>query len=171
MLVSLLRNVDKILTFLEKAVVSTLLLVAVAILVIDIALRTLFGIALAWSAELTRYSIVWLVFIGGAIGARSGAHISIDALGAVLTPYHAKRLAQAAALLAAATTMLVAWFGWKLVVQMKQFGQTSASLEVPMWAVYLAIPVGCMLMSLRFVQNAFFMSADARHLTVAQSTA
>jgi C4-dicarboxylate transporter, DctQ subunit len=171
MLLNLLHKADRILTVLEKATVAALLLAAVAVLVADVALRSIFGVALAWAAELTRYSIVWLVFVGGAIGARSGAHISIDALGIMMSPDYAQRLAQVASLIASATTLLVAWFGWKLVGQMKQFGQTSASLEVPMWAVYLAIPVGCMLMSLRFLQNAFSISTDAQRLSVAQSTA
>ena len=163
--------IDAALTFLERTTVALLLLVAVVILVADVALRAFFGLALAWAAELTRYAIVWLVFIGGAIGARSGAHISIDVLGAVLPPRMAHRLAQFAALIAAGTTAMLAWYGWTLVSQMKQFGQTSASLEWPMWVVYLAIPTGCTLMSVRFIQNAFFLSKDARRLTAAQSTA
>jgi len=166
-----LYRIDATLTFLERATVAFLLLAAVVILVADVALRAFFGIALAWAAELTRYAIVWLVFIGGAIGARSGAHISIDVLGAILPPRSAHRLVQIAALIAACTTAMVALYGWILVGQMKQFGQTSASLEWPMWVVYLAIPIGCALMSVRFIQNAVFLSEDARRLSVAQSTA
>ncbi len=165
------HRIDAALTFLERTTVALLLLVAVVILVADVALRAVFGIALSWAAELTRYAIVWLVFIGGAIGARSGAHISIDVLGAILPPRAAHRLVQVAALIAAGTTAMVAWYGWMLVGQMRQFGQTSASLEWPMWVVYLAIPVGCCLMTLRFIQNAVFLSEDARRLSVAQSTA
>lgn len=166
-----LHRVDALLTFMERATVVLLLLVAVLILVADVALRAFFGIALSWSAELTRYAIVWLVFVGGSIGARSGAHISIDLLGAILPLRAAHRLVQVAALIAATTTAMLAWYGWQLVGQMRQFGQTSASLEWPMWVVYLAIPVGCCLMTLRFVQNAVFLSEDARRLSVAQNTA
>jgi C4-dicarboxylate transporter DctQ subunit len=164
-------KIDAFLTVLERTTVALLLLVAVLILVGDVALRAVFGISLAWAAELTRYAIVLLVFIGGSIGARSGAHISIDVLGAMLPPKPAQRLAQIAALIAAGTTAMAAWYGWTLVVQMRQFGQTSPSLEWPMWIVYLAIPVGCTLMSLRFVQNALFLSEDIRRLSAAQSAA
>jgi C4-dicarboxylate transporter DctQ subunit len=166
-----LRSLDTAVIFLERFTVAALMIVAVIILVADVALRAIFGIALAWAAELTRYSIVWLVFIGGAIGARSGAHISIDVLGAVLPSRMAHRLAQVAALIAAFTTALLAWYGWALVLQMRQFGQTSPSLEWPMWVIYLAIPTGCTLMTVRFVQNAFLLSQDARRLTSAASTA
>lgn len=166
-----LYRIDATLTFMERTTVALLLLVAVGILVADVALRAFFGVALAWAAELTRYAIVWLVFIGGAIGARSGAHISIDLLGTILPARAAHRLVQVAAMIAAGTTAMIAWYGWTLVGQMRQFGQTSASLEWPMWVVYLAIPIGCGLMTLRFIQNAVFLSEDARRLSVAQSTA
>lgn len=166
-----LYRIDAALTLLERTIVALLLLIAVAILVADVVLRAFLGIALSWAAELTRFAIVWLVFIGGAIGARSGAHISIDVLGAILPPKAAHRMVQIAALIAAATTAMVAWYGWILVGQMRQFGQTSASLEWPMWAVYLAVPFGCTLMTLRFVQNAVLLSEDTRRLSVAKSTA
>ncbi len=166
-----LYRVDVCLTAVERTTVAIILLVAVTILVADVALRASVGVALAWAAELTRYGIVWLVLIGGAIGARSGAHISIDVLGALLPPKAAHRLAQIAALIAAGTTAMLTWYGWSLVSQMKRFGQTSASLEWPMWIIYLAIPIGCALMTLRFVQSALFLSEDVRRLNTAQSTA
>ena len=71
-----LELIDAALTFLERTTVALLLLVAVVILVADVALRAFFGLALAWAAELTRDAIVWLVFIGGATGRLSEAQFS-----------------------------------------------------------------------------------------------
>jgi C4-dicarboxylate transporter DctQ subunit len=47
---------------------------------------------------------------------------------------------------------------------MRTFGQTSPSLEWPMWIIYMSVPIGCALMSVRFLQSVFDVAArdDAR---------
>ena len=40
-----------------------------------------------------------------------------------------------------------------LVAQAREFGQVTASLQVPLWTVQLAIPVGGALMAVRFAQH------------------
>jgi C4-dicarboxylate transporter DctQ subunit len=56
-------------------------------------------------------------------------------------------------LLAGATfTAIVGTLGAMFVWRMSQTEQTSADLEVPMWIVYLAVPLGSYLMCFRFLQ-------------------
>ena len=49
--------------------------------------------------------------------------------------------------------LLVLFYGAKLIMQTRMFGQVSPALQVPMWVVQLAIPVGAGLMALRFAQQ------------------
>ena len=49
---------------------------------------------------------------------------------------------------------VVGTLGARFVVQMYATGQTSADLELPMWIVYLCVPLGSGLMSFRFLQVA-----------------
>jgi C4-dicarboxylate transporter DctQ subunit len=60
------------------------------------------------------------------------------------------------ALLAGALfTGIVATLGGNFVWRMAHTDQTSADLEVPMWIVYLCVPLGSSLMSFRFLQVAW----------------
>ena len=145
---------DRVLNVVEGVLLVSLLIVSVAVLVADIALRTFLNDALPWAAEATRYAIVWMVFIGGSTAARKGAHISIDALSEALPPAPGAWIARAALLVSAASTAALAWFSWALVDQMMAFNQRSPSLEMPMWIVYLALPIGFALMTFRFLQAA-----------------
>lgn len=166
-----LSAIDRVLTFLERLIVVVLLFVSAGILVFDIVLRTVTGSSIAWAPELTRYAIVWLVFIGGAMGARTGAHISIDVIGELLPKNVVRTFMQAAMLISAATSVAMAYFGVTLVKLMLGFGQTSPSLALPMWAIYLAIPVGFGLMAIRFTQDAFTLSIESRQLVIAETSA
>src|ERR1051326_7213919 len=52
-------------------------------------------------------------------------------------------------------TALIAAFGITFVYAMWSTGQQSNDLEWPMWAIYLAIPLGSALMCYRFLQVAW----------------
>jgi len=52
-------------------------------------------------------------------------------------------------------TGIVATLGANFVWHMAQTDQVSADLEVPMWWVYLCVPLGTSLMCYRFLQVAF----------------
>lgn len=161
---SLLRRLDDATRRMEHAIAGGLLVTAVLIVLVDIMLRALVFYALPWAGEATRYAIIWLVFIAGSIGARNGAHISIDFLSETLPRRVAVHIARVAAILSSFTCALLTWFGLELTMQMRNFGQTSPSLEWPMWIIYISVPFGAALMSVRFMQSAFEVSAkdDAR---------
>lgn len=156
---SILRQVDEWTRRLEHIIAGGLLVLAVCIILVDVLLRAAISYALPWAGEATRYAIIWLVFIAGSIGARQGAHISIDFLSETLPRRSAVTIGRVAALLSSFTCALLTWFGVSLVLQMRAFGQTSPSLEWPMWIIYISVPLGAALMSLRFLQSAFEVGA------------
>lgn len=168
---SVLHAADRALTFVERLIVVVLLFVSAGILVLDILCRSMAGFSIAWAPELARYAIVWLVFIGGSMGARTGAGISIDVIGELFPEHVVRRLVQVAMAVSAGTAAAMAYFGLTLVRQMYGFGQTSPSLLWPMWAVYLAIPVGFGLMAIRFMQDALTVSLAKRQLVIAETSA
>ncbi|SIS64295.1 C4-dicarboxylate transporter, DctQ subunit [Roseivivax lentus] len=155
---ALYRRVDGAVTRIERLLAGGLLLLAVAIILVDILLRATIAYALPWAGEATRYAIIWLVFIASGIGARHGAHISIDFLAEMASRKVAIQIARTGAVISAGTCILLTVFGVQLTTQMRAFGQTSPSLEWPMWIIYLSVPIGAALMALRFTQSAFELS-------------
>lgn len=109
---------------------------------------------LTWTEEVARYFMVWTVFVGAALGARLSVHVGIEA---VVTMFPA-RVTRAAYFFSGLVSMIfclfVCYFGLKMVGSIAEMGQTSPAMEIPMTWVYAAVPVGCFLMAVHFMQAA-----------------
>ena len=111
-----------------------------------------------WAQELCIYMFVWMAKFGAAYGARTGIHVGVDvAVNRVNMP--SRRLVVLFALLAGALfTAIVGSLGARFVWHIAHTEQVSADLELPMWLVYLAVPLGSYLMCFRFLQVAWGFS-------------
>ena len=112
----------------------------------------LIRINLSWAQELCIFMFVWMAKFGAAYGVRKGIHVGIDVLVMRLPP-RGKRACILFALSAGAFfTAVVGTLGAKLVWGLAHTEQVSSDLELPMWWVYLCVPLGSYLMSFRFLQ-------------------
>ncbi len=149
----ILRKLNQYSNSLEEILIGGLLATASVILFANVVARYIFNWGVPWAEELVRYEIVWMVFIGGSVAARKGIHIGVDIL-ATFSPPHIRPfilfLINAIALI---FCLFLAIKGADLVLQTKMFGQVTPALQIPMWVVQLAIPVGGALMAVRFLQR------------------
>ena len=95
---------------------------------------------------------VWMAKFGAAYGVRTGIHVGVDVLiNRLTTPL--KRKFILFGLLAGATfTGIIAALAADFVFELSGTSSTSEVLELPIWIVYLAIPLGSALMCFRFLQ-------------------
>jgi C4-dicarboxylate transporter DctQ subunit len=109
---------------------------------------------LVWAQELCIILFVWMAKFGAAYGVRTGIHVGID----VLINRLEKRRRSAFILFGlgagALFTGIICALGANFVWHMAHTDATSVDLELPMWLVYLAIPLGSGLMCFRFLQVA-----------------
>ena len=95
---------------------------------------------------------VWMAKFGAAYGVRTGIHVGVDVLINKLDTRNRNRFIVFGLLAGAVFTATVGSLGANFVWHMSQTDQTSPDLELPMWLVYLAIPLGSYLMCFRFIQ-------------------
>jgi TRAP-type transport system small permease protein len=88
--------------------------------------------------------MIWVAWLAAGLAWREGAHIAIDNLQQALPAagVHLLRLAVLGVLIGFFAT--VAWLGWRYALF--AWRQQTAVLRLPLGAVYLAIPVGSVLM-------------------------
>jgi C4-dicarboxylate transporter DctQ subunit len=115
----------------------------------------LFKINLSWAQELCIYMFVWMAKFGAAYGVRTGIHVGVDVLVNNLPEKLRLRFILFGLLAGAFFTGVIGTFGVRFVWTLAHTDQTSPDLEMPMWIVYLAIPLGSYLMSFRFLQVAW----------------
>ena len=150
----MLRVLDAALSRVEEFVISALLIAASFVLFANVVARYGFNDSFPWAEEVTRYAIVWMVFVGGSVAARKGAHIGVDVLARLLGERPVRKILMVGVdLLCVAFSVFLVVFGWELVAQAREFGQITPALQIPLWTVQLAIPVGGVLMGLRFSQR------------------
>jgi len=117
------------------------------------AYRGLRSVNLLWAQELCIYLFVWMAKFGAAYGVRIGIHVGVDVLANRVSEGKRKALTVVALLSGALFTAIVVWIGGSFVYGVAQNGTVSADLEVKMWIVYMAVPLGSTLMCFRFLQT------------------
>jgi TRAP-type C4-dicarboxylate transport system permease small subunit len=143
-MLAFLSMVDRMNVCLRHLVGATLgvmvLAVAVQIVVRFLLPRLGIIVSVPWTEELARYLMIWCIFVGAAVAARSGALIAMDTLPDALPPRWGDCVRLAALAITLAFFGELIWLGWRWV----EFGQseTSTVLHAPMSWVYLALPVG-----------------------------
>ncbi len=155
--------VMKLLDRLEEILIAALMASATLLIFVAVLHRYGSGISflyphlrhidLSWAQELCIYMFVWMAKFGAAYGVRTGIHVGVDVLVNAVAPEKRKPLVCFALLSGALFTFTIGSLGSNFVYHMAQTEQTSPDLEVPMWLVYLAIPLGSYLMCFRFLQS------------------
>jgi len=125
----------------------------------------LLAINLSWAQELCIYMFIWMAKFGAAYGVRTGIHVGVDVLINRLPDGMRRNYVLFGLLSGALFTIIVGSLGANYVWVIGHTDQTSPDLELPLWIVYLCIPLGSYLMCFRFLQVAwsFFRTGELPH--------
>ena len=118
--------------------------------------RSVNSVKLTWAQEACIYLFVWMAKFGAAYGVRQGIHVGVDMLVLRLSDQNRRIVTLFAMSGGILFTAIIAWIGTDFVYHIWKGGQISADLEMPMWIVYLAVPLGSALMCFRFIQAIYY---------------
>lgn len=143
-----------------EIIVVPLMLGIIGIGFVGVCLRFMFGgrYALFWSEEVIRYSFIWLFWICAPVLVWRGALFSVDLLVDAL-PQRLRAVIKILTNLGALLLMgTYVYYGWIMAqINGRQF---SSALSLPLFWIYLAIPVGAGLVALMiFIQTAQLTSS------------
>ena len=113
--------------------------------------RYLFGIGAVWIPDVTRFLMIWMVFLGTALMHLRGRHLVIDFI-QVRLPVRVRRGTEvviSGAMLAMACILL--GVGWRIMQIRMDIPYTG--WEVPTGYAYLAVPVAALLIGLTSAVN------------------
>ncbi len=150
-----MQHLEKLLNHLEEIIVACGISAASVILFVNVVLRYVFNSGWEWAEEVARYSIVWIVFLGGSICARKGMHLSVDAVAVRLSEEKQRILRIVVNILCVAFCVFLVIYGLEMVELARETDQLTPGLEMPIFYVYLAIPTGGALMAVRFAQDLY----------------
>jgi TRAP-type C4-dicarboxylate transport system permease small subunit len=129
-----------------RAVCVFILAEYLILVLLQVFFRYVLNESLFWAEEAVRFSMVWAVLLGSALVAKDRAHIRIDVIENMLPPRARRVLDTVLDLLMIVFTVILLITGLQFAG--RSMMQTSPSLDLPMWAVYGAIPLGAALQGL-----------------------
>lgn len=150
-LLRLLGSIDRGLGVAERIIVAGSILAMALLMSAHVVGNVLFGQGIAGTYEVTEMLIVVVTFVGVGYAARNARHISMSAVYDQLSGRLRKALLIVICL---GTAILMFYFAYKsidYVMTIYERGRTSASLRIPMWIVFVALPVGFILAGIQYL--------------------
>ncbi|GBF10656.1 TRAP transporter small permease [Tepidibacillus sp. HK-1] len=147
---SILKKIDR---YFEESIVVVLFSLMVILTFVQVLSRFVFHLSLGWSEEISRYLFVWLVYISAAMAAKHRRHIRVEIIDQLFPRAVSKWFGLLSDLLWIAFSLLVAYYGYNLVVLISGHGQLSPAVQLPMGLVYIIIPFGFFLIAFRVLQG------------------
>lgn len=139
----------------EEYIAVTLLIFTSFLVFSKVVLRFGFNTSLYWDDEVARYLIIWFIFIGSSIAVREKAHATVDLLVNFLSERWKLIMGIFTYLICIVFCILLIMSSRDAINNVMTYNSVTPALGIPMYIPYLAIPVGTILMLIRFIQAIF----------------
>ena len=137
---------------LEEYVLCASLVLTTLIIFVQVIMRSVFNSSLTWSEELTRYIFIWQTWMGVSIAQKDKAHIKVEILKSFVKNQKVIAVVDViATILLIAFNIFLVTSGVELVQQMISRGNVSSAMRMPMWIVYIVLPLASGIFTLRLL--------------------
>ncbi len=135
--------------------VSCVLIAAALWLVFaNVVLRYLFNAPFVWADQFTSYLLFYMTFLAAPWVLAMRGHVSIEIFRTALRPRRQKLMDAVGAVVTAVYFALFSWLGTgELVRVIRRNAQFADAVEFPQWVIYVALPVGAILLALQALVN------------------
>ena len=145
-----MRRVFQIIQRIEEVLLATGILVIAALTIVNVFTRSALGLSLAFAEELSQFFIIVVTFVGAGYAASQGRHIRMTALYDQLSERRRKVLMLAISGSTCALCCALVFWSLRYANTVRELGTVSPALEVPLWLVYMAAPIGLGLTALQY---------------------
>lgn len=152
------RLIDTVYHAIEQVMrwsVIILLILMVVIVFANVVSRYYLQVSLAWSEEVARFMLVWLVFIGSFLAYIHDEHLGLDILVMKFPPNVRRVVAIGTNLLVLLALYAVMEGGYLLMRD--NFDWLSSAAEIPHGYVYFIVPFTCGLMMLQSTLKTYYL--------------
>ena len=134
-----------------EAVLATLMATMAVVVFVGVVWRYVLVSPLGWPDEIGRFSLIWSSLLGTYIAYRRAEHIRVDAIVNRMSEATQRKLEIITTILMAVLLVALTIEGFKYCAAFMD--SPSAILELPLGAVYLALPVSGVLMIFAILGN------------------
>ena len=137
-----------------RAAIEIVVIVCFAYMVLAVLVqvfgRYVFNYSISWTEETANFAQTWVVLMGAGITMRRGLHVAVDALPAML-PLGLARIMSIFVTAGGIWFLGVVIIGSLPLIELGWMFERSPVLLVPMWIIYLCLPIGAFYFALEMV--------------------
>jgi TRAP-type transport system small permease protein len=153
----------RLVTIVNKGLLSiaiTLMVVLVVIVFSSVISRYFLNSSIAWAEEISRFILIWMVFIGAVLAYANKEHLGLDIVVDIVPRKAGKILRLLADVAVFYALTLVINGGYKLTVN--SMDSLTPALEIPSGYMYLIVPIAGVLMAIITVADAWRQVSEIR---------
>lgn len=148
-----MKILSKLFSNFEEYACVLLVGVMVGSLTLQVAARIVSGSSIAWTEELSRYSFIWSVYMGGVLAVKRTEHVRITAQFMVLPQSARLPVFIFTDIIWVAANFFIAYQSWIALGDAFEFPEYSPTLGIVKAYVELIIPASFLLMNVRIITN------------------
>lgn len=154
----LLHAIDR----LEEIFASLSISILVVLISTQVFFRYVLGDSLAWTGELSRYLLIWAVYIGCSFAAKEDRHLEVTFIRTLLGPRGNRVIISFSYLVTIIFCGFCVIWGIEMLEFLGRTGQRTQTLGVSVYWVYLSLPVGMALMGFRMLQRLWIVGVKGQ---------
>lgn len=139
--------------FLEEFLAIVFFSFGIVLIFYGVVMRYVMNDPQAWVEEVARYTIIWGSFLGFSLALKHNHHIQVDIIFDKLNNTGKFIMNIVATILSIVFCLIYTYYGYVLVENRYSSGMVSLDVGIPMWIVYLILPLSGVLFLLRFIER------------------
>lgn len=145
-----MKRFGKIYNAIEEWTSGLLIFIGLFLLFVNVLGRYIFNFSFTWVEEVSIYMVVWGTLIGASVALRTNHHIRVDIVYNFLPASIKSFVSVIANLVGVSFAIFVLYYGFDLVHSRFLNGMKSTGSLIPLWIVYLILPIFGLLMLFQF---------------------
>lgn len=149
-----MKRYFKILDSIENIIMIISMIVMLSITFINVIVRKFTTTSFAFTEELVTPVFILLTLVGAAALARRGGHIGLSAITDMIPKKLQRYVALFTAMVSIFFSVLLVYYGYKMVLGEFKQGMMTAALQWPEWIFGSFVPIGGVFLTVEFINFA-----------------
>ena len=146
-----IRVFDKALYSLEVGVSLVCLIVMIGVVLYGIVMRFLLRLPNPYGEELSRYLMIYFVYLGISLNVRFHGHLAVEMIVNYFPAKGQKICKMISDLISIVAYGIFTYLAWALIKNMLDIVQYSTQMHIPMWIVYISMFLGFFFSTIRSI--------------------
>ena len=126
------------------------------ILMYQILMRTIFNNSPSWSEEIVKYLFIWMTWMGTSIAQREDEHIVVGIIDFFVKSEKGRKIIDIIAdIIWLIFNLVFSYISLQLIMDMVGKNVLSSALRIPLWIVYISLPISLIVLSIRIILDLY----------------